>query len=813
MKHEAEVVIVGGGCVGVSILYGLARHGCTDAVMLERRKLTAGSTWHAAGLLVTFVRSTNISRMTQETIDIYTRVEKDVGTSVGLNKVGQLRVANTTERMDEFLSYIGIAEAAGIDARILTPAEVLEMHPFLNPNPNIKGGIFHSQDGYVNPSDITMAMARLAREKGATICQDTEARAYHRLPDGRWKVETNAGGIICRHLVFATGNYARENARRVGLDLPCVPILHQYWTTEPLPELVERRKNGLPQYPILRDEDYGAYLREDVGGLQFGPYEFEKDLKLWGVDGVPKDFEMDLLPEDFEAVETQWQRAFERVPALGTVGIKSNTRGPIQMTPDELPLVGPAPGHENLWLAEGVPGGILWGGTIGERLARWILTGDPGMDMSEIDARRFGNFVSKRWTVDKVHETWGTHMQPHIPGEDRPGARPAKTAPSYDLLTAKGAVWTVLDGWEFPRWFAPTPGLAIPEHSFRRTRHMEYVQAEVRAVRQAAGLLDMAPMTKFTVTGSGAARWLDGLFANRLPAIGRVGLTVMCNAQGGVVAEYTVMRQGANDFYLVSTPAGEVLNFDTLSRHLPKDGSVELRNVSETMGVLALTGPRARDILQPLTDNDLSNAAFPWLSFQTGEVGYARDVKLIRVSYSGELGWELHHPLSYNRHLVDRLIKAGEPHGMKLFGLEAIESLRLDKGYRAIRRELAPDISPLEAGLERFVRLDKGDFLGREALCRQVEQGLRRRIVTLKLPAGETSVIAGEGVYDGGRVVGRVTSGGYSYHFGHDIAFALLPLEMTTQGSRVQVHVHGEMRDAEVVPDSLYDPENTRPRL
>lgn len=813
MKSEAEVVVVGGGCVGAAIIYGLTRHGCSDVVMLERRKLTAGSTWHAAGLLVTFVRSTNISRMTQETINIYGQVEQDIGASVGLHKVGQLRVANTVERMDEFLSYIGIAEAAGIDAQILTPAEVLEKHPLLNPSQNIKGGIFHSQDGYVNPSDITMAMAKLARDKGATIYQDTEARAYHKLPDGRWKIETNAGEITCKHLIFATGNYARENARRVGLDLPCVPILHQYWTTEPLPELVERRRNGLPQYPILRDEDYGAYLREDVGGLQFGPYEFEKDLKLWGVDGVPKDFEMDLLPEDFEAVETQWGRALERVPALGTVGIKANTRGPIQMTPDELPLVGPAPGHDNLWLAEGVPGGILWGGTIGERLARWILTGDPGIDMTEIDARRFGNFVSKRWTAEKVHETWGTHMQSHVPGEDRPAARPAKTAPSYDLLTAKGAVWTTLDGWEFPRWFAPTPALAIPEHSFRRTRHMDYVQAEVRAVRTAAGLIDMAPMTKFTVTGRGAARWLDGLFANCLPAIGRIGLTVMCNDQGGVVAEYTVMRQAENDFYLVSTPAGEVLNFDTLRRHLPADGSVQLCNISEQMGVLALSGPKARDILQPLTDTDLSNAAFPWLTFQTGEVGYARDVKLLRVSYTGELGWELHHPLSYNRHLVDLLIKAAEPQGMRLFGLEAIESLRLDKGYRAIRRELAPDISPLEAGLERFVKLDKGDFLGRAALLRQSAKGVSRRIVTLKLPAGETSVIAGEGVYHNGKAVGRVTSGGYSYHFGHDIALALVPPDLAARGNRFKAYIHGEMRDAEVVADSPYDSENRCQRL
>ena len=813
MRSHARVVIVGGGCVGVSVLYGLTNNGWDDVVLLERGKLTSGSTWHAAGLLVTFVRSINISRMMHESIDIYSAVEERLGTSVGLCRPGQLRVANTRERMDEFLSYKSVADAAGVACRILAPDEVLRAHPLLHPNPNIQGGLLVPGDGYVNPSDITMGMAKLARDRGAEILQDTGARAYDRLPRGGWKVTTDRADITCDHLVFATGNYARENARRVGLDLPCIPIVHQYWTTEPVPELLERRRKGEPEYPILRDEDYGAYLREDVGKFQFGPYEFEKDVELFAVDGMPEDFGMDLLPEDLEAVETQWLRAVERVPALGEVGINANTRGPFQMTPDELPLCGPAPGLDGLWLAEGVPGGIMWGGVLGERLARWITAGDPGMDMSEIDPRRFGSHVSKRWTADIVRQTWGTHMEPHIPGEDRPAARPAKTAPSYDLLTSKGAVWTAMNGWEIPRWYAPSPELAVPEHSFRRTGHMDHVLREVKAVRTAAGLLDLTPMTKTIVRGPGAAAWLDGLLANSLPKAGRLALSLALNPKGGVEAEFTVVRRKDDGFYLVSSPTAKTRNRDLLNRALPDDGSVVLEDATEAIGILALAGPMSRDILQPLTDNDLSNEAFPWLSAQMSEVGYARDVHLIRVSYAGELGWEIHHPISYNRHLADLLFRAGEPHGLKPFGIEALESMRMEKSYRAIRRELRPDITALEAGLERFVKLGKGGFVGREALLRQKEDGLRRRLVVLKLPCCDTSVIADEAVFGDGELVGHVTSGGFSHWYRHDIAFALVRADLATVGTRFRVRVHNELRDAVAAEESPYDPAGARVRM
>lgn len=816
MRSHAKVVVVGGGCVGASILYGLTENGCSDAVMLERTTLTSGSTWHAAGLLVTFVRSHNVSKMTMETIRIYAEVEKKLGNSVGLRKVGQLRVANSQKRWDEFQSYISIAEAAGVPCKLVTPEEITEIHPLLKQSEDIRGGILHTEDGYVNPADITQAMAKLARDAGAKIYQNTEATAYEKLENDHWKVSTNNGAITCEHLIFATGNYARENARRVGLDIPCIPIVHQYWTTDHVPELLERKKQGLPEFPILRDEDYGAYLREDVGGLQFGPYEFEGDLKLFAEDRVPPEFGADLLPEDFDAVETQWERAIERVPTLGDVGIKANTRGPFQMTPDELPLAGPAPGHKNLWLAEGMPGGILWGGTVGERLARWIVNGDPGIDMSELDPRRFSDYASKRWTMDKVREVWGVHMHSHVPGEDHPSARPMKTMGSYDLLTAQGAVWTSFNGYEFPRWFAKSPEEAIPEHSFRRSDHMELVQEEVRRTREEVGFIEMSPMTKFTVRGSGAAAWLDQLMANKLPKIGRMTLSLILNDKGGMDAEYTIVRYDDDDFYLISTPNGRTYNWDQLQRLMPDDGSVMMEDISEQFGVIAVAGPNSREILTKLTDNDLSNAAFPWLSAQIGEVGYAKGVHLLRVSYTGELGWELHHPVGYNRHIVDQLLKAG----VKPFGLEALESMRLEKSYRAINREICKDMTPFEADLGRFVAFNEKvngefverDFVGKDSLLAQKKAGGYSQLVTLKLPFCDTSVMFDEGVYKEGKLVGRVTSGGFSYYCNHDIAMALVPQELTTEGTKMQVFVHNEMRDAEVINICAVDPTSARAR-
>lgn len=811
MQKYARVVVVGGGCVGAGILYGLARRGWSDIALLERTQLTAGSTWHAAGLVPSYTRNFNVGRMIAKTIEIYEGLEADTGQNVGWHKCGQLRLANSRDRLDEFKSYMSVAEAQGTRAELLTPAEARGLWPLIE-SETMLAALYNPDDGHIAPADVTQAMAKGARDRGAKIYLDTEVLGFARMPGGEWKITTNRGEITCEHVVCATGNYARQTGALLGLEIPAIPIIHQYWITEPMPELIERKRQGLPEMPILRDEEVEGYVRQEGDGLMFGPYERTEKLKLFAENGVPEWFGADLLDEDFDAVEVNWERAIKLLPSLGRAGIKANVRGPFQMTADELPLMGAAWGLKNVWLAEGVPGGILWGGAIGYFLSERIVEGGNSLDTSDLDPRRFGDYANKNWTREKVREAWGTHALQHYPGESLPAARPQKTAPSYDRLSEFGASWGVLNGWEMPNWYVPKAVEVDSSYSWRWTAYDKYIGEEVRAVREAVGLVEMTPMTKFEVSGPGAEAWLDGILANRLPKAGRVNLSHHLTKTGGVQAEYVVARLAGEMFYLISTPRAERWNFDDLAKLLPHDGSVMLRNVTNDRGCFTIVGPNARQVLQPLTEIDLSNEAFPWFSVRTGSVGLASDVRLLRVNYEGELGWELYHPLCYQRHLLDAVLAAGAPHGLRPIGLYALESLRLEKSFRAMFRDLNPELSAWESGIDRFIALDKGGFIGREALIRQKEKGVEWRLVTLAIDTQGASALAHEGVYRDDRLVGRVTSGGFAHTLGHDIALALLPLALGAVGTPLEVPILGEMRKARVIADSPYDPQSLRSR-
>lgn len=813
MKTHARAVVIGGGCVGAGILYGLAKRGWTDTVLLERTQLTAGSTWHAAGLIPSYARSLNIGRMIQKTIEIYEGLEAETGQHVGWHKCGQLRIANTKDRLDEYTSYMDVAAGQGIRAQLISPKEAVELWPLLENNKDMLAALYHPDDGHIAPADVTMAMVKGARNLGAKVELNTEVKGFERLPSGEWKVRTNKGDIICEHVICATGNYARQTGAMLGLEIPAIPIIHQYWITDAVPEVIERKRQGLPEMPILRDEAFEGYLREEGDGLMFGPYEKTEHLQLFAENGVPEWFGADLMEEDFDSVSWNWEQALELVPALGRVGIKANVRGPFQMTPDELPLVGPAWGIENVWLAEGVPGGILWGAAIGYYLSERIVEGGNSLDTSELDPRRFGTYANKEWTRHKVREAWGTHAELHFPGQDMPAARPQKTAPSYDTLSARGAVWGVLDGWEVPNWFAPEGVEAKDQYSWRWTQKGKYIGEEVAAVRNAVGLVEMTAMTKFEVSGPGSEAWLDKVLANRLPKLGRVNLSHHLTPKGGVQAEYVVTQLAEGLFYLISTPRANRWNFDDLSKLLPKDGSVTLRNVSEERGCFTVVGPKARDVLQDLTEIDLSNEAFPPFSAQTGTVALASDVRMLRVNYEGELGWELYHPLAYQRGLLHAILQAGEAHGLRLIGYHALESLRLEKSYRAMYRDMNPELSAWESSLDRFIRLEKGDFIGRDALISQKEAGVKRRLVTIAVETDGASTLIYESVFHNGQLAGRVTSGTYGWTMGHDIAFALLPQELTAPGTPLEVSVLGQRCKARVIADSPYDPEGLRGRM
>jgi dimethylglycine dehydrogenase len=811
MQKHARAVIIGGGCVGAGILDGLARRGWSDIALLERTQLTAGSTWHAAGLVPSYTRNFNIGRMIAKTIEIYEGLEADTGQSVGWHKCGQLRLANSRERLDEFKSYMSVAEAQGTRAELLSPSEAKKLWPLVK-SEHMLAALYNPDDGHIAPADVTQAMAKGARDRGAKVYLETEVQGFERTPGGEWKIITNRGDITCEHVICATGNYARQTGAMLGLDIPAIPIIHQYWITDAVPEIIERKRNGLPEMPILRDENVEGYVRQEGDGLMFGPYERTEKLKLFAEDGVPEWFGADLLEEDFDAVAPNWERATELLPALARAGIKANVRGPFQMTADELPLMGAAWHLDNVWLAEGVPGGILWGGAIGYYLSERIVEGGNSLDVSDLDPRRFGDYANKNWTRQKVREAWGTHALLHYPGESLPAARPQKTAPAYGRLTALGARWAVLNGWEIANWYAPK-GVDLPDsYSWRWTPYDKYIGEEAHAVRNGVGLVDITPMTKFEVSGPSAEKWLDAILANRLPRTGAAKLCHQLTKSGGVRAEYMVARLADDVFYLISTPRAERWNLDELGKLLPDDGGVRLRNVTKDRGCFTIVGPKAREVLQRLTEIDLSNGAFPWFGLRVGTVGLASDVRVLRVNYEGELGWELYHPLAYQRHLLDELLAAGEPHGLRLVGLYALESLRLEKSYRAMYRDMNPELTAWESSLDRFIALDKGDFIGRDALLRQKASGIARRLVTLRIETKGASAIAHESVYHRGKLVGRVTSGGFAHTLGHDVAFALLPVEICAVGTELEVPILAELRKAQVIGDSPHDPKSLRCR-
>jgi dimethylglycine dehydrogenase len=805
LKQQARVVVIGGGIVGVSILYHLARAGWNEVVLCERSELTAGSTWHAAGLLPLYHPSYSIGRINKYSVDFYQTLEQETGQSVSFHKTGNLRIASSTDRMDEYRAYCDTANTSGVPFEIISADKVKQLWPFMNTD-GIIGALYHPDDGHIAPADVTQAMAQGARNNGAEIYRQTEVLAMQQYANGDWKVDTNKGSIIAEHVVCATGFYARQTAQMVGLDIPCIPVLHQFLVTDAIEELQQRKLQGLAELPVLREDRALFYLREERQGLILGPYD--PSPPIWAENGVPAGFGQELLPADMDRMIDQFEAAAEVVPLLQNAGIKEIVNGPIAHTPDGSPLVGPAWGLRNFWLAEGNTFGILLAGGVGKYLSEWIMNGEASIDMFELDPRRFGAYADQNYTITKNRETYGHVFDIHYPNLEMPAGRPMKTSPCYTRMCKVGAVWGQKYGWERANWFAPEGTEASDVLSFRRSNDFEAVARECVIARNQVALIDFTPFTKFEVTGSGASTFLDQLVANRLPGIGQVRLAHVLYNNGGIRSEFTITCLGAEHYYVVTPAWAERFDEDLLCKSAPKDGSVQIKNITSNKGAFVITGPKSRDLLSDITSQDLCQKAFPWFSSQTISIDGIGQMLAMRVSYIGELGWELHHDIDQQLSLYDLLIEKGAAYGIAPIGMRAIDSLRLEKSYRGWNLDLSSEYTPLESGLERFVALDKGEFRGREALLKQQLEGLRLKMVTLEIDDCDVQPISNSPVFDSSGMIGRITSGGYAHTLDKVIALAYIDAEKITAKDSFEAEILGQRHRTVIIPDSPYDAKN-----
>ena len=811
MNNHARVVVIGGGVVGVSMLYHLAKKGWTDAVLIERKELTSGSTWHAAGLLPLFNMSYSVGQVHKYSVKFYKELEEETGMNVGLRKVSNIRLASTADRWDEYMQYAGVADTIGVDVRRLTPAEIKEAWPMCNTE-GLIGAIQHPEDGYIQPADLTQAMAKGARDMGGTIHRNTTVQAINKTASGEWEIVTDKGTITCEHVVSCTGNFARKTGAMVGLNVPVIPVEHQYIVTEAHPEIKARHAEGLPEMGVLRDSDNGWYLREEAGGLILGPYEHGAPACY--VDGPSEDSEYELFQEDLERIEQHIESAMFRVPAFGEVGVKRVYNGAIAYTPDGNPIIGPAPGLKNFWLSEGHSFGITAAGGAGWQLAQWMVEGEPTIDMSGVDPRRYGNYATESYLIEKNEEAYANVFTTHYPDEEREGARPLRTTPCYDRMKNLGAVFGASFGWERPNWFAPEGVPQEDDWSFRRSAWFEHIGNEVRNTTENVGILDMSAFAKAKITGTGAAEFLDRLIANRIPKkAGRVNLCHALSYGGGVHSEYTIIKESDTSFYVVSAGALQSVDHDWIRKHMPEDGSVQFTNVTNAMGVLVIAGPKARTLMERVSPRtDFSNAAFPWLSSRWIDAGHAPTLAA-RVNYVGELGWELHHPIEYQNHIFDRLMEAGADLGIKPFGIRAMDTMRMEKSYRMMGTELSIEYAALEAKLDRFVHLNKGDFIGRDALVKWQEKGFANELVTMRIDGVEDAdVLGGNPLFHNGDMVGRATSGNYGFRVGQSLALAMVPPSLAAIGTKFTIDILGKRFDAQIIEESPFDPDNEKLR-
>jgi dimethylglycine dehydrogenase len=805
VKTHARTVIVGGGIMGVGLLYHLVEEGWTDTVLIEKGELTSGSTWHAAGQCPHFNGSLSLSKIHDYGTKLYPKLQELTGEAVSWHGCGGVRLAVSDDELDWFRYVYGISKLIGYRAEIIGPDEISKHHPYLETF-GVKAGFVTFDDGHVAPADITNAMAAGARQKGGTIYRRCKVEDIRRLPSGEWEVITGQGSIRCEHVVNAAGSYADVVAGWTGHVVPIANMLHHYIITEPLQELIDLK----PELPVVRDPYSHCYLREETNGILVGPYETSGAHVCW--DGKPPswDFESELIAPETDRLMPWLEKATERLPLFGKAGIKSVISGAITHTPDSNFLLGPAHGPRGYWMANGASIGICQGAGAGKYLAQWMVHGQAEINMREFDPRRFGGWAAGQYAVDTSIVDYHHMYYCYRPSEQHDVGRPVRTSSVYDRLQAQGAQFQAIMGWERARWFDTSGGNTGERYSFRRNNSWEPVRAEALAVRNAVGLMDLSTFAKYEVTGKDAERHLDRLFANRIPSKpGGIVLGHCLTEQGFIECEMTVTKLADGRFYVLSAAVAQHHDFDKLANSVPAGWDVTVQDVTDAWGCLVLAGPKARETLAKITDADLSNAAFRWLTGKEITAAGVKGVRALRVNYVGELGWELHCPMAEMPKVFDALMDAGRPLGLKLFGTYAMNSLRMEKAYRGWGGDITNEVNMIEADMERFVRYDK-DFVGKAATLKAKQEGPRSKLAYLEMAATDSDSRGNEPVFVNGRLVGVTTGGAYGHAVGKSLLFAYVEPALAAEGQALEIEVYGERHKARVIAQPAYDPDNLR---
>ena len=803
MKSHVRVAVIGGGVVGCSVLYHLTKYGWKDVVLIERSELTSGSTWHAAGGFHTLNADPNIAALQGYTIRLYKELEEISGQSCGLHHVGGLTIAATPERMDHLKAERAKHRHMGLDTEIVGPAEIAELSPITNTE-GLLGALYDPLDGHLDPAGTTHAYAKAARAQGAEISLRNRVLELNARGDGTWDVVTEQGRVHAEQVVNAAGLWAREVGEMAGVTHPLHAMEHQYLVTADIPEVYERAT----ELPHVIDPGGESYLRQEGRGLVIGFYE--QACALWAVDGTAWDFGHELLPDNLDRIGDSLEAAYHRYPVLEKAGIKRIINGPFTFAPDGNPLVGPVPGRAGYWAACAVMAGFSQGGGVGKTIAEWMIEGEPSSDVFAMDVARFGDYSTKPYTRAKVTENYQRRFAIAYPNEELPAGRPLQTTPAYGIWKAQRAVFGAAYGMETVNYFAPEGEASFETPTFRRSNAHRPVAEECRAVREAVGINEIHNFGKYEVTGTDAEVWLNRIMANRMPREGRIALTPMLSPKGRLIGDFTVAKLGPERFQLTASYAAQAYHMRWFEAQLPATG-VDLRNVSTARIGFQIAGPKARELLQRVTRADVSNPALPFLGVREIEVGLVPAI-VNRITYTGDLGYEIYVPARHQVALYETLTEAGRDLGLKAFGMRAMMSLRLEKSFGSWLREYKPDYTPAETGLDRFVSFKKNDFIGRPAALAEKEAGPKRRLCTFVVEAADADVWADEPIWRDGEVVGFVTSGGYAHYVDKSVALGFVPVETIEEGARFEIEILGEMRAARLVTEPLFDPRGERMR-